>query len=238
MQATILKYLLLICFAYVYVRLLVPYVGFFARFMFNEPVKWDKYVEKPRLVFYGTGLILMHTSYSSILEFQSNPSSFYFIGNCCIFLGGILVSQVTWSKKFKTVFIPRIKEQLKKEHNFNVLTTKNQLKELYSRLVNYDMLITERMNQEDFVRVFKEDWHTHDAKIYFKLDAPSCREFYELFSLYFPKNSLSLISFFKRSNTIRREDGKPYTYSTIKDAKSRTPISKKSEELKTIFSNL
>lgn len=80
MQDYMAKYLLLVCFVYVYVRLLIPYTGFFARFMFNEPAGWDKYVEKPRLVFYGLGLILMHTSYSGILEYANNPLSFYFIG--------------------------------------------------------------------------------------------------------------------------------------------------------------
>jgi len=238
MQTSIIKYLLLLCFAYVYVRLLIPYIGFFARFMFNEPIRWDKYVEKPRLVFYGTGLILMHTSYSGILEFASNPSSFYFIGNCLIFLGGIAMSQITWSKKFKNVFIPKIKGKLKRKNNFNISVTDAQLTDLFNGLVRFDMILIERTQEEDFIKIFREDWNTHDSKIYFKLDAPSCREFYELFKVCFPENSLSVIGFFKRSNTIRREDGKPYTYSTVKDAKSRTPISKKSDELKTIFSNL
>ncbi len=238
MQVNLIKYLLLACFAYVYVRLLIPYIGFFARFMFNEPVRWDKYVEKPRLVFYGTGLVLMHTSYSGILEYADNPSTFYFIGNCLIFLGGIAMSQITWSKKFKNVFIPKIKEKLKRKNNFNVSVTDTQLIDLYKGLVRYDMIFIERTKEEDFIKVFRKDWHTHDSKIHFKLDAPSCREFYEMFSVYFPENSLSLIGFFKRSNTISREDGKPYTYSTVKDAKSRTPISKKSDKLKTIFSNL
>ncbi len=238
MQDNFIKYLLLFCFAYVYVRFLIPYVGFFARFMFNETLGWDKYVEKPRLVFYGIGLVLMHTSYSSILENARDPSSFYFIGNCLIFLGGIAMSQITWSKRFKTVFIPRIKEKLKRKHNFNISATNDQLKDLYKGLVRFDMINIELTKEEDFINVFKEDWKTHGSKIYFKLDAPSCREFYELFSLYFPENSLSVIGFFKRSNAIRREDGKAYTYSTVKDAKSRTPISKKSDKLKSIFSSL
>ena len=219
-------------------RLLIPYIGFFARFMFNEPIRWDKYVEKPRLVFYATGLILMHTSYLSILEYENSPTSFYFIGNCSMFLGGILISQITWSKRFKNVFIPKIQEKLKKRNNFSLSATNDQLIEIYSGLVNYDMILTERTNKNDFITVFMEDWYTHKSKIHFKLDAPSCREFYELFKVAFPKNSMSVIDFFKRSDTIHREDGKPYKYSTVKDAKSRTPISKKSEELITIFSRL
>ena len=233
-----IKYLLLACFGYVYLRLLIPYVGFFARYMFNEPTNWNKYIEKPRLVFYGIGLLLMHSSYSTIMEYASEPSSFFYISNWVIFLGGVVLSQITWSKKFKNVFIPKIKAQLKKQHNFNVSATNDQLKELYNGLVNYDMIIEDRTKKEDFTNVFTKDWNSHDSKVYFKIDAPSCREFYELFKVAFPKNSMSIIDFFKRSDTIRREDGMPYKYSTVKDAKSRTPISKKSNELKAIFSNL
>jgi hypothetical protein len=206
--------------------------------MFNEPTQWDKYIEKPRLVFQGVGLILMHTSYSGILEYSNNSLSFYFIGNCLIFIGGIAMSEITWSKRFKTVFIPKIKEKLKRKNNFNVSTTNDQLKDLYNGLVRYDMIIIDRTDREDFVSVFTKDWHTHESKIHFKLNAPSCREFYELFKVTFPKNSLSMINFFKRSNTIRRNDGKPYKYATVKDAKSRSPISKRSDDLKDIFANL
>lgn len=234
----LVKYLLQLCFAYVYVRLVIPYSGFFARFMFNERVRWDKYIEKPRLVFYGTGLILMHTSYSGVLEFLHRPTSFYFIGNCLTFFGGIVVSQLTWTKKFKRVFIPIIKNRLKSKKNFNVAVTDNQLRNIYNGLVRYDMIILERTAIEDFVKVFTDNWNSHTSKIYFKLDSPSCREFYELFKVHFPINSLTLIDFFKRSDTIRREDGNRYTYNTVKDAKSRTPISKRSDDLKKVFSNL
>ncbi len=238
MQDNFIKYLLLLCFAYAYVRLLIPYIGFFARFMFNEPVRWDKYVEKPRLVFYGLGLVLMHGSYSTFFEPIAILPTFFNVLNWFVFVSGIILTQLTWSKKFKGVFIPKIKEKLKRKNNFNISATDGQLKNLYNGLVRHDMIIMELTKVEDFIKVLKENWNTHDSKIHFKLDAPSCREFYELFKVYFPENSLSVIDFFKRSNTIRREDGKPFTYSTIKDAKSRTPISKKSDKLKTIFSNL
>lgn len=178
--------------------------------MFNERVGWDKYIEKPRLVFYGTGLMLMHSSYSSILEYVHTPTNIYFIANCFIFFGGIIMSQLTWSEKFKRVFIPTIKNKLKSKKNFNVAATEDQLKSIYNGLVRYDMIIAERTPIDGFVKVFTEDWNSHTSKIYFKLDAPSCREFYELFKVNFPSNTLSVIDFFKRSSTIRREDGNPY----------------------------
>lgn len=109
----LIKYLLLACFGYVYLRLLIPYVGFFARYMFNEPTNWNKYIEKPRLVFYGIGLLLMHSSNSTIMEYASEPSSFFYISNWVIFLGGIVLSQITWSEKFKTFLYLRSKRNLK-----------------------------------------------------------------------------------------------------------------------------
>ena len=42
MQVNIYQIVLWLCFAYVYIRLLIPYIVFFARYMFNEPVGWDK----------------------------------------------------------------------------------------------------------------------------------------------------------------------------------------------------
>lgn len=234
----LVKYLLLACFAYVFVRLLIPYIGFFTRFMFNERVGWDKYIEKPRLVFYGLGLALMHGSYSTFFEPISILPQFFYILNWFIFISGIALTQLVWTKKFKNVFIPKIKEKLKSKKNFNVSITEDQLRNIYNGLVRYDMIIVERTEQSDLIKVFTENWNAHDSKIYFKLDAPSCREFYELFKVNFPTNSLTVIDFFKRSDTVRREDGNPYTYSTIKDAKSRTPISKRSDELKEIFSSL
>jgi len=234
----LIKYLLLLCFAYVYVRLLIPYIGFFARFMFNERVGWDKYIQKPRLVFYGLGLALMHGSYSTFFErIEISPQLFYAL-NWFVFICGIALTQLTWTKRFKNVFIPKIQEKLKRKKNFNVSISDEQLKILYNGLASYDMIIGERTKRNDFVKVFTSDWGTHDFKIYFKLDAPSCREFYELFKVTFPNNSLTLIDFFERSDSIRREDGNPYTYSTVKDAKSRTPISKRSDDLKEIFSDL
>lgn len=238
MHNNFIKYLLLLCFAFAYVRLLIPYIGFFARFMFNEATNWNKYIEKPRMVFYGIGLLLMHSSYSSILEYQSQSTGFFFISNFLIFLGGILMSQITWSKKFKSIFIPSIQKKLRSRRNFDVSISERQLQKLYDELVRFDMIDIERTGNEDFEKVFLLNWDTHSSKIYFNLDAPSCREFYELFRIEFPKNALSLIDFFDRSNAIRRTDGSAYAYDTIRNAKSRTPISKRSDDLKVIFSNL
>jgi hypothetical protein len=206
--------------------------------MFNERIGWDKYVEKPRLVFYGLGLALMHGSYPTFFEELEIWPQLLNVLNGFFFIGGITLSQVTWTKRFKNVFIPKIQERLKRKKNFNVSITDEQLKTLYNEMVRYDMIVGEQTKRNDFIKVFTLDWGKHDSKIYLKLDAPSCREFYEIFKTHFLNNSLTLIDFIERSDTIRKEDGNPYTYATVKDAKSRTPVSKRSNDLKKIFSGL
>ena len=235
----LVKYIMLSCLALVYIRLLIPYIGYFARFMFNEPSGWDKYVEKPRLVFYGAGLIMMHSNYSSVLEYSNQPSDFFFYASCFIFLGGMAMSLVSWSKRFRSIFIPKIKEQLKpRDNNFRLSASKGHLGALYDELVRYDMIVHERTSKEDFINVLTKDWKTHYSRIYLKLDSPSCREFYESLKQNFPKNSLTLIDFIERSETICREDGQSYNYNTVKNALYRTQVSSSSDDLKAVFSRL
>ncbi|MGB3150393.1 MAG: hypothetical protein WBB27_06985 [Maribacter sp.] len=235
----IINYILLGCFALVYIRLFIPYTGFFSRYMFNEPTLWDKYVEKPRLVFYGTGLLLMHSNYRPILEGSEDSLGFFFYASCFIFLGGIAMCLTSYTKRFKSVFIPRIKQQLKpQKQNFEISATTQHLVDLYNELVRYDLVARNRTSIEDFINVLTKDWKTHNSKIYLKLDSPSCREFYELLRTVFPNNSLTLIDFIERSDTIRREDGQMYNYNTVKNALYRTHISSSSEDLKAAFSKL
>lgn len=150
----------------------------------------------------------------------------------------MLICHSTWSKRFKNIFIPTIKKKLKSKINFGISISKQQLHKLYNELIRFDMIVADSTKYDDFEKVLLLDWKTHDSKIHFNLDAPSCREFYERFKTKFPNNSLSLTDFFDRSGTIRRDDGKTYTYTTIKNAKSRTPISKRNDELNVVFSNL
>ena len=238
MNQSIKTYLLLLCFTYVYVRLLIVYIRVFTGFMFNEPTKWDKYIEKPRLAFHMVGLVLMHVSYPELLRYATDPYHIFNFLNWFIFLGGMIICLSTWSKRFENIFIPTIKKKLKSKINFGISISKQQLHKLYNELIRFDMIVVDSTKFDDFEKVMLLDWKAHTSKIHFNLDAPSCREFYERFKAKFPNNSLSLTDFFNRSGTIRRDDGKTYTYTTIKNAKSRTPVSKRNEDLKIIFSNL
>src|SRR5690606_11090926 len=158
-----------------------PYIGFFARYMFNETVGWDKYIEKPRLVFYGIGLLLMHISAKSILLDSPKSLSAIVVLNWALFLFGTYFCLITWSKRFVNVFIPRIKKQIRPSNNFNIAVTVNQLERLYEEMIGYDIVIKEKTKVDDFVNCFLLDWQEHNSKIYFRLDSPSCREFYDLF---------------------------------------------------------
>ncbi|MEL6305218.1 MAG: hypothetical protein AAFQ20_10550, partial [Bacteroidota bacterium] len=99
----------------------------------------------------------------------------------------------------------------------------------------YDIVIMDKTSKEDFIRCFLMDWGEHDAKIYLKLKNPACKEFYELFKLTFPKNNLQLIDFIKNSDILRREDGQPYNYDTVRNALTRNRVSKRNEELESVF---
>lgn len=231
----ILKYIMLACFAYVAIRIVAPYLVLFMRFMFNEPFKWDKYVEKPRLVFYAIGLLNMQLGYNAILDHPGRFATFYLVAGCFLFLGGIFMTQVTWSKRFKKVFIPKIKEKLKSSRNFNISITESQLGKLYNNMVRYDMVAIEKTSKDDFIQCFLKDWDAHDAKIHLKLKNPACKEFYELFKSTFPKNDLQLIDFVKNSDLLRREDGRRYNYDTVRNALTRNRVSKRTEELEAVF---
>ncbi|MBO0323850.1 hypothetical protein J0X14_16185 [Muricauda sp. CAU 1633] len=237
MNDSISKYLLLLCIAYAYIRLFIAYIRFFARYMFNEKVGWDKYIERPRLVFYGIGLLLMHTTYSKIMKDTQESLSVYSILNLVVFVQGFVFSQITWSKMFKGVFIPSIKKKLRSSKNFNISASKSHLDKLYDELVRYEMLRLEQTTREDFLNALTNNWNAHESKIHFNLDSPSAREFYEFFTASFPSNSMTLKDFFETSNVIRRPDGRPYNYSTIKNAPIRTPVSKRNGDLQVVFSS-
>ncbi len=226
---------MLACFAYFVIRIAVPYLVRFMRFMFNEAFKWDKYVEKPRLVFYAMGLFTMKLGYDAILEPLESIAVFSYSVGGFLFLSGMLMTQLTWSKWFERIFIPKIKEKLKSSRNFNISISESQLGKLYDNLVRYDMVIIDKTSKDDFIQCFLKDWDEHDSKIHLKLKNPACKEFYELLKMSFPKNDLQLIDFIKNSDLLRREDGQPYNYDTVRNALTRNRVSRRSEELEAVF---
>lgn len=105
-------------------------------------------------------------------------------------------------------------------------------------MVRFDLIDQEATSLIDFKNVLLKDWDSHQSKIHLKMDGPSCREFYDYFKKSFPNNSMTLKGIFITSQLIVRPDGNEYNYNTLKNAPTRSPISKRHSTLKTIFQNL
>jgi len=105
-------------------------------------------------------------------------------------------------------------------------------------MIRFNLIDQEETSIADFKNVLLKDWNRHSSKIHLKMDGPSCREFYEFLIKTFPNNSITLKNLFNTSGLILRPDGKKYNYNTLKNAPTRTPISKQNEVLNSIFQSL
>ena len=177
----------------------------------------------------------MRFSFSNIYEYWPTPQTFYFISSLLVFTFGIAITQITWSGKFKRIVIPKIKEKLKSVKNFNISITESQLTKLFDNMVRYDMVIIDKTSKDDFIQCFLNDWDEHKAKIHLKLKNPACKEFYGLLKKTFPKKNLQLVDFIKNSDLLRREDGLPFNYHTVRNSLTMLRVSKRSEELEAVF---
>lgn len=208
----------------------------FIHFMVNSPTRWNNKIEKPRLLIYlfcGGFMFLMYS-------FKSPATDLHFLLSLIriiTFILAFILVHYTWTSKFKNHFNPPKNNKKKpSRNNFNIAISKDQLNTLYKELVRYEMVDETKTDSKDFIKVFLEDWDSHGSKVYFDLDGPSSREFYELFSKTFPNNSLTLKKFFETSRLIIRPDGKRYMYNTIKNAGSKTEFSKRTSDLLKVFS--
>ncbi len=101
-------------------------------------------------------------------------------------------------------------------------------------MVRFDLIDQEATSLIDFKKVLLKDWDSHHSKIHLKMDGPSCREFYDHLKKTFPNNSMTLKNLIT-SGVILRQDGRNYNYNTLKNAPTRSPISKQHESLKVVF---
>lgn len=156
-----------------------------------------------------------------------------------IFFLGIFFCLISWGEKFKYSFSgKRRTTAIKTRHSFNLSISDLQATALFNDLVRFDLIDQERTSIEDFKNVLLRDWNSHNSKIHLRMDGPSCREFYDHLIKVFPNNSITLKNLFVTSDLIRRPDGKPYKYNTLKNSPTRTPMSKQNEVLKIIFEGL
>lgn len=238
MSFDIITYLTTIGFIYIYGRLVLHYGTFFLSYMLDQDVYWKSNFEKPRLLFLGLGLGLMHLMAYSLNSLQAdNP--FLPIIILIVFSLGFYFSIIPWTDKFKkSIRTQKSVHTSETNNNFNLFISEDQLQMLYKGLMRYDLLNSENTNLQDFKNVLTKNWDAHHSKIQLNMDGPSTREFYDHLSNTFPDNTMTMKDLFINSKLILRPDGKRYNYNTLKNSPSRTPVSKHNEILTSIFEKL
>jgi hypothetical protein len=238
MKFDLFQYMFALGTFYIYGRILLHYGLNGINYMLNQKFTFKAKLEKPRILFLLVGLVFMHLMIHAN-QTVVNKSDFFLSITTIVFSLAFFISHLPWTRRFEFFFT---KESYSRTHkaskNFELKISELQTKQLYNELVRYDLVQQDRTSFLDFKNVFTQDWDSHSSKIYFKMDGPSCREFFYHLVQTFPNNSLTLINFFDRSKLIVRPDGTRYKYNTIKNAPTRSSQSKKHFELKQIFNKI
>lgn len=237
MNFDIFKYLSNLAFIFIYSRLAIHYAPAIFFYFINSNSATIGYLEKPRILFHLIGLSFMHLMYSFQQTYKGSDISIQLL-TFLVFSLGLFFCIISWGEKFNSSFLekPKIKAA-RPINNFNLSISDFQINQLYNDMVRFDLLDQEETSIEDFKNVLLNDWNSHGSKLHLKMDGPSCREFYDYLKKTFPNNSMTLKNLFKSSKLIVRPDGKGYNYHTLKNAPTRSPISKQHEALKVIFKN-
>lgn len=235
MNFDILTYLLSFGFLYIYGRLAIHYIPAVYSYFLNINSGIIISLERPRLLFHVIGLFFMHLMFAF---YQSSNTSAFLIQLLVflIFLLGLYFCLISWGEHFKSSFLRKpICDSNKPSNNFYLSISELHITQLYNEMVRFDLIDQEATSLIDFKNVLLKDWDSHSSKIHLKMDGPSCREFYDYFKKIFPNNSMTLKNLFITSGLILRQDGRNYNYNTLKNAPTRSPISKQHEALKFIF---
>ncbi|MCR9225897.1 MAG: hypothetical protein NXH90_00550 [Flavobacteriaceae bacterium] len=105
-KAFIVKGIIVAICAYFAIRLFLRYGVMFILFMLNEPTKWDKQIDKPRLLFHIIGLILLASPFYSngIQQLVHSEGLLVQLSYWMPFLAGAFIIQLSWTSKFKNVY--------------------------------------------------------------------------------------------------------------------------------------
>lgn len=238
MNFKVFTYLASLSFVYIYSRLAIHYAPAILFYFLNSTIRINQSLEKPRVIFHLTGLCFMHLMYF----FQQTHKDLDISLQILVYLAfslGVFFCHISWGEKFKSSF--SIKQRIKRAKpyiNFNLNISDFQINLLYNEMVRYDLIDYEATSIQDFKNVLLKNWNSHNSKIHLKMDGPSCREFYDQLVKAFPNNSMNLKNLFITSGLIIRPDGRNYNYNTLKNAPTRSPVSKMSETLLSIFKRL
>ncbi|WP_295181405.1 hypothetical protein [uncultured Christiangramia sp.] len=235
MNFDIITYLLSFGFIYIYSRLAIHYLPVIYSHFLNENLSLVNSVEKPRLLFHFTGLSFMHLMSNFHHSNQTSNLAVQLI-IVLVYLLGLYFCLTSWRENFKSSFLKKIiSNSDKSPNNFNLSISDIHLTQLYNEMVRFDLIDQEATSLLDFKNVLLEDWGNQRSRIHLKMDGPSCREFYDHLIKTFPHNSITLKNLFVTSGLLIRPDGKKYNYNTLKNAPTRSPISKQHEALEAIF---
>jgi hypothetical protein len=238
MNFDLFLYLTSLAFIFIYGRLAIHFAPKIFCYFLNEPIDWQKQLEKPRIFLHLIGLGFMHLIVYSNSSLENTGLLIRLI-SWLTFILGFLTCQFTWTKKFEDTFAPQLtRSTAKASENFNLSISDLQLRQLYNELVRFDLLNHDLTSLEDFRNVLLKDWNEHDSRLHLKMDGPSCREFYDYLTRTYPKNNMTLKNLFITSRLVLRLDGKTYNYNTLKNAPTRTAVSKHNKTLVKIFEKL
>ena len=235
MKFDLFKYLSALGLLYIIGRLLLHYALFAIRYFLNEQTLWNPRIEKPRFLFHLLGLSIM------LFIFQSHsnwPTDHVLLRvfMAMAFITAFFFCQVTWSGRFRNSFLPSKTISKPSAHeNFRLKISEMELVQLYNDLVRFDLMDQDLTTSSDFRTVFTKNWKEHNSRIHLTMDSPSAREFLDHLIRTFPEKNLTIKNFFQTSDLVRRADGQPYKYNTVKNAPSRSLYSKKHAELNKIF---
>ncbi|MEJ4087396.1 hypothetical protein [Galbibacter orientalis] len=114
MDNYIFKALITLIMLYTIGRIAFKYFKILTLFMFNEAIHWDKYVEKPRLFLHCFGIFMMFLALktSKLWEDPGILNSITQILFLLVFILGALTCHFTWTKKFESTFIQKVKQTL------------------------------------------------------------------------------------------------------------------------------
>lgn len=237
MRFDLFTYLTSLGFIYVYGRIIIHLAPNGLYYFLNSSTNFNAQLDKPRMLFHLVGLSFMHLMFSfseSLIDKSISLRTAILI----VFCLGVLFCHLAWTTKFTSSFLPRLKKTTTTSlENFNISISNAQLTQLYNELVRFDLINQDRTSFEDFKNVLLKDWKNHNSKLYLKMDAPTCREFYSFLNETFPKNSMSLTNFIS-SKLFVRPDGKFFKYNTLKNAPTKTPYSKNYKNLQHIFDRI
>ena len=238
MNFDVFTYLSSLAFIFIYSRLAIHYAPAIFFYFINSDSGTTEYLEKPRILFHFIGLGFMHLMFSFHQTYKSFDLSLHIL-SFLVFSLGAFFCHISWGKKFKKSFKEKLKIKTPKAlNNFNLSISDFQINRLYNDLVRFDLIDQEKTSIEDFKKIFLEDWNSHSSKLYLKMDGPTCREFFDYLVKTFPNNSMTLKNLFITSGLVLRPDAKKYNYNTLKNAPTRSPLSKMHVTLTSIFQKL